>query len=502
MSARSARRRRVTRARQLRRHPWRYAWPVRRSVALDRFSPAGAGLVLDHVPRAHGGPGPGLAGHRLGRAHADPGAHRLGQDAHRVPVGHRPAGHHRRRPRRQRRTRLLYISPLRALAVDVEKNLRAPLQGIGLAAERLGPAVHRADRRHAHRRHAGRRAPAARPPPARPAHHHARVALPDAHVGGPRDAARRRGRHHRRDPRPGPHQAGRPPGSVARAARGAVRAPAPAHRPVGHPAPARRDRPLPRRLRGRPGRPRPVTIVDAGVRKPLEIEVVVPVEDMGALGEVLDEPRQRPGRPPARPARASGRPCTPASWPSCSAHRSTIIFCNARRLAERLATRLNELAEAERRRGRAPPASWSRPTTARCRASGACVIEDELKRGELHGPRRHLQPRARHRHGRRRPRHPGRVAGRGRRGLQRIGRAGHPVGEPSRGKLFPKHRADLVEAAVVVQRMHDGPHRAHPLPPQPARRAGPADRGHGRARRVVGRRAGRPRAPAAPPTPS
>ena len=62
-------------------------------------------------------------------------------------------------------------------------------------------------------------------------------------------------------------------------------------------------------------------------------------------------------------------------------------------------------------------------------------------------------------------------------GLQRIGRAGHQVGEPSRGKLFPKHRADLLEAAVVVQRMQDGPHRAHPLPAQPARRAVPADRG-------------------------
>ena len=55
---------------------------------------------------------------------------------------HRPAGHHRRRPSKALRTRVLYISPLRALAFDVEKNLRAPLAGIGLAAERLGAAVH------------------------------------------------------------------------------------------------------------------------------------------------------------------------------------------------------------------------------------------------------------------------------------------------------------------------------------------------------------------------
>ena len=80
-------------------------------------------------------------------------------------------------------------------------------------------------------------------------------------------------------------------------------------------------------------------------------------------------------------------------------------------------------------------------------------------------------------------------------GMQRIGRAGHQVGEPSRGKLFPKHRADLVEAAVVVQRMHEGPHRAHPLPPQPARRAGAADRRDVRHGGLGRRRARRARAP-------
>ena len=69
--------------------------------------------------------------------------------------------------RRQRRTRVLYISPLRALAFDVEKNLRAPLAGIGLAAERLGvpftaPTVGDAHRRHRRRRTA-RRWSAARP---------------------------------------------------------------------------------------------------------------------------------------------------------------------------------------------------------------------------------------------------------------------------------------------------------------------------------------------------
>ena len=47
---------------------------------------------------------------------------------------------------RTHRTRIVYVSPLRALAVDVEKNLRSPLQGIRLAAERLGAGLHGADR--------------------------------------------------------------------------------------------------------------------------------------------------------------------------------------------------------------------------------------------------------------------------------------------------------------------------------------------------------------------
>ena len=270
---------------------------------------------------------------------------------------------------KERRTRLLYLSPLRALAVDVEKNLRAPLMGIGLAAERLGVAVPRAHRRHAHRRHARRRAPQAGAQPARPADHHARVALPHAHLGGPRDAARRRGRDRRRDPRAGPHQAGHPPRPQPRAARGPLRAAAPAHRAVGHAAPARRDRPLPRRLPTSPTATRRrrarCTIVDAGIRKPLEIEVVVPVEDMGALGEIVDEPDARAGGGRPGAVAASGRRSTPACSSWSQQHRSTLIFVNARRLAERLATRLNELAARRRepgRRGRGPAAA-SRATS-------------------------------------------------------------------------------------------------------------------------------------------
>ena len=66
-------------------------------------------------------------------------------------------------------------------------------------------------------------------------------------------------------------------------------------------------------------------------------------------------------------------------------------------------------------------------------------------------------------------------------GLQRVGRAGHQVGAVSRGVVFPKYRGDLVSCAVVAERMTAGGDRVAALPAQPARRAGPAHRGDGRA---------------------
>ena len=88
------------------------------------------------------------------------------------------------------------------------------------------------------------------------------------------------------------------------------------------------------------------------------------------------------------------------------------------------------------------------------------------------------------------------------RGLQRIGRAGHQVGEPSRGKLFPKHRDDLLEAAVVVDRMQQGliEHTRYPRNPLDvlAQQIVAMVR-HGR---LVGRRPRRPRAPRRRTSPS
>ena len=199
--------------------------------------------------------------------------------------------------------------------------------------------------------------------------------------------------------------------------------------------------------------------MDVGIRKPLEVEVVIPVEDMGDLGQETQELRSGPATAALAPVRKS-------IWPSIYprilelvlAHRSTIIFCNARRLAERLAARLNELADSEgvTAGGAGDTGELVKAHHGSLAREQRVVIEDQLKRGALRGLVATsslelgidmgavdlvIQVES-----------PGAVS----RGLQRIGRAGHQVGEPSRGYIFPKHRGDLVEAAVVTRRMHDG----------------------------------------------
>src|SRR5207253_7172521 len=94
------------------------------------------------------------------------------------------------------------------------------------------------------------------------------------------------------------------------------------------------------------GERRPVTVVDAGVRKPLDLQVIVPVEDMADLGRPIDDGQVLSGP-------AAGNPEVRHSiWPAIHPvllelireHQSTLVFVNSRRLAERLASRLNELA--------------------------------------------------------------------------------------------------------------------------------------------------------------
>ncbi|MGZ8604817.1 MAG: DEAD/DEAH box helicase, partial [Actinomycetota bacterium] len=342
------------------------------------------------------------------------------------------------------RCRVLYVSPLRALAVDVEKNLRAPLTGIGLAAERLGAPFH---------------------PPVvamrtgdTPANERRRIATrpPDVLITTPESLYLMLTSRTREVLRSVRWVIVDEIHAVAGTKRGAHLALSLERlEEVAHEAPQRiglsaTQRPLEeiaRFLGGQTGSgPRPVTIVDAGHRKPMEVEVVVPVEDMAELGRVNEDPHagsvgsDEPGRVSIWPA------IHPRLLELILAHRSTIVFVNARRLAERLAANLNEIA------GEDLVAAHHGSIAREQRLD----IEDRLKRGALRAIVATsslelgidmgavdlvVQVES-----------PGSVS----RGLQRIGRAGHQVGEPSRGKLFPKYRGDLLEAAVVVKRMLEG----------------------------------------------
>ncbi|MCW2586299.1 MAG: putative ATP-dependent helicase lhr, partial [Frankiales bacterium] len=259
------------------------------------------------------------------------------------------------------------------------------------------------------------------------------------------------------------------------------------------------------------GGSRPVTVVQPPATKTLEVEVVVPVEDMGALGESVG---------PVRGGSAAGNEPRASIWPAVEErivdlveqHRSTIVFCNSRRLAERLTSRLNEIATT-RRYGAAPdaPLDLDRPDgSAGVKAFGASFAR---------GPAQHpgqggvgwgngmpadggLVEIARAHHGSvsreqrseieqalkagRLPavvatsslelgidmgavdlviqvESPPSVAS----GLQRIGRAGHQVGAISRGIVLPKYRGDLVQAAVVAERMAVGGIEATSYPRNP-----------------------------------
>ncbi len=190
---------------------------------------------------------------------------------------------------------------------------------------------------------------------------------------------------------------------------------------------------------------RAIQLVDAGTAKQLDLQVVVPLEDMrepgaaGAGAEILG---------------TGGEGGSTSIWPSIypellrlvREHRSTIVFVNNRRLAERLALRLNELAEEDV--ARAHHGSLAREQRVE--------VEELLKRGEITclvatsslelgidmgAVDLVIQVES-----------PKSVA----RGLQRIGRAGHELGAVSKGRIFPKFRADLLEAAVVARKMRAG----------------------------------------------
>src|SRR5687768_2557427 len=341
-------------------------------------------------------------------------------------------------PPARKTVRVLYVSPLKALTYDVERNLRTPLAGIRRTAERLGQEI--AEITVASRTGdtpAEARRQLTKTPPdilvttpeslyllltsqareiLRGVEH---VIVDEVHA----IAATKRGSHLALSLERLSHLADAEPQRIGLSAT---------------------QRPLEAIGAFLGGVGRDVQIVDAGARKELDLEVIVPIPDMARMGEVMDVD-EAPGGP------AAGPEARHSIWPSIHprllelirAHRSTLIFVNSRRLAERLAARLNELAGEEL--VRAHHGSVAREQRLQ--------IEEDLKQGRLPALVATsslelgidmgaidlvVQIES-----------PPSVAS----GMQRIGRAGHQVGEPSVGKIFPKYRGDLVEAAVVVERM-------------------------------------------------
>ncbi|MDH6188138.1 ATP-dependent Lhr-like helicase [Streptomyces sp. CZ24] len=372
----------------------------------------------------------------------------------------------------RKRCRVLYVSPLKALAVDVERNLRSPLTGIRQESVRLGlpePEV-RVGIRSGDTPAAERRSLATRPPDilittpeslflmltssAREALEGVEtVILDEVHAV----AGTKRGAH-----------------LALSLERLDELLPKPARR-IGLSATVRPVDEVARYLSPQ----RRVEIVQPASGKEFDLSVVVPVEDLGELG--------------GSPVSDEGSGDRPSIWPHVEeriadliqSHRSTIVFANSRRLAERLCNRLNEIAY-ERATGEAMPEDHSPAELmgAASSASGApaliarahhgsvskeqrAQVEEDLKAGRLPAVVATsslelgidmgavdlvVQVES-----------PPSVAS----GLQRVGRAGHQVGAVSTGVVFPKYRGDLVQSAVVTERMREGRIEALRVPSNP-----------------------------------
>ncbi|HEX3605846.1 MAG TPA: DEAD/DEAH box helicase, partial [Candidatus Dormibacteraeota bacterium] len=346
------------------------------------------------------------------------------------------------------RCRVLYISPLRALTLDVERNLRTPLRGMALEAERLGlPAPDIAVGVRSGDTPAADRRLLARHPP------DVLITTPESLYLLLTSAARETLRsvrwvivdeiHAVAATKRGAHLA------LSLERLSALTATEPQR--IGLSA---TQRPLEEVARFLGGSGREVEIVDVtaaerGGSGRLEVSVEVPVEDMADLErgvERVSGPAAAIGEGGPGPQRSIWPALHPRILELIRAHRSTIVFVNSRRLAERLASRLNELAGEEL--VRAHHGSIAREQLVE--------IEDALKSGRIPGLVATsslelgidmgavdlvIQVEA-----------PVGVSA----GIQRIGRAGHHVGEPSRGVVLPKYRGDLLECAAVVELMLRG----------------------------------------------
>jgi ATP-dependent helicase Lhr and Lhr-like helicase len=374
--------------------------------------------------------------------------------------------------------RIVYISPLKALSYDIERNLRAPLRGIGAEIKvglRTGDTPQR-------ERQAMQRKP------------------PDVLITTPEslyliltsqaremltgvEAVIVDEIHAVAQSKRGAHLAltlERLEELVKRNEGGAVQR-------IGLSA---TQRPLETIARFLTGPRRECEIVDAGRSKELDLEIRVPVEDMTEPDASIEKRRDGgdSGIPAPTEEALDGAVTTRSIWPAIypellklvREHTSTIIFVNSRRGAERLAKRLNELHNEDQVEpelpatehagntpsNEEPAASSEQPATsieeiARAHHGSLAheertVVEELLKSGQLPclvatsslelgidmgAVDLVIQVES-----------PKSVT----RGLQRIGRAGHGLGEVSVGRIFPKFRADLLECAVVTKRMRSG----------------------------------------------
>jgi ATP-dependent Lhr-like helicase len=338
-------------------------------------------------------------------------------------------------PEGEKRTRLVYVSPLKALSYDVEKNLRGPLKGIGgdvTVGIRTGDTPQK-------ERQAMLRTP------------------PDVLITTPESLYLMLTSRAREFLTGVEWVIVDEIHAVAQTKRGAhlaltlerldhlVRGNDAAAKGVQRIGLSATQRPLEEVGRFLVGPSRECRVVDTGVRKELDVQIRVPVEDMREPDSDVELEALGSGE-------ATRRSIWPAIYPELlelvQSHTSTIVFVNARRAAERLAVRLNELAGEDGK-----PADIARAHHGSLAREERLVVEDMLKSGELPclvatsslelgidmgAVDLVLQVES-----------PKSVTA----GLQRIGRAGHNVGDVSKGRVFPKFRADLLECAVVVKRM-------------------------------------------------
>ncbi|HEX4473880.1 MAG TPA: DEAD/DEAH box helicase, partial [Polyangiaceae bacterium] len=363
-------------------------------------------------------------------------------------------------PEKAERCRVLYVSPLKALVMDVERNLRAPLVGIERTAERLGishrtlgVAMRTGDTP------AAERARFSRNPP------DILITTPESLYLMLTSQAREALRsvdtvivdeiHAMAGTKRGAHL------FLSLERLEALRSPKPPLQRIGLSATQRPLDEIARLLGGFDATPaalraRDVHIADAREDRPLELSIEVPIDDMANLRS-----SERPGalreHQEGEPPRSIWTSIYPRLVELVRSHRSTMVFVNNRRLAERLANAINETAGE-------PLARAHHGSVAR---EQRVEIEDALKGGtlpcivatsslelglDIGTVELVVQIEA-----------PPSVSS----GIQRIGRANHRVGGNPRGTLFPKHRGDLVACAEAAKRMRSGAIEATHYPRSP-----------------------------------